>query len=255
MMRILGIAQVRLAEFRKVCVEGVATTLKRNAVFHKGCYVTPTREAARFEKTYRGAGFPVIATNPDNHGDDDVEVNRQILARSPHEIEAVVVITADVIDYLDSLRCKRDEGIEIFIGAITLPDPRGGNPMLSVTSLDAISREGFHLIDLALARERLLLRPWVERERPIARKRISATFECSCGDAESDAHRMEIYEAISQFFLKHKIVEFVIQFEPARVTISTLIPDSRTIFLRFQLMIAQILFDYNIESGSTKMGD
>ena len=158
-MRIIGIGQANLHTLLKVIKDEVSQIIRAPMSIGFSQYITAAENPDRFKKRATSAGFEFIPTDPYVKNSDDDEANRRILQTDPESIAALVIVTADVLDYMESLERKKAQKIQIFIAAITAAESDGSFP-LSVHSQATIREKQYTLIDLGKYKEGLLLTKW-----------------------------------------------------------------------------------------------
>ncbi len=161
MMRIIGIGQVNFYKLRDVISNEVSQAIQSPVVIDFAKYVTAANNPKRFEKRVTAAGFQFIPTDHRVKGSDDEEINKLILHADTDAIAALIVVTADVLDYVGSLEINRPQNLHIFIAAVTANES-DGRPPLSLYSLATIQEKRYTLINLEAYKDDLLLTEWVD---------------------------------------------------------------------------------------------
>lgn len=185
LMRIIGIGQVNLQKLLEVICWEVSQTIQAPVTIGFAQYITAAENPNRFKKRAKLAGFEFMPTPPDVENSDDDEVNRCITLTDPDSITAMVVVTADVLDYVEMLETKRSQHIRIFIAAITAGESNGHSP-LSMHSRGIMAENQYALIDLGKYKKDLLVTEWVDFVRPSAKD----------SKMHSDAGHLNLYEWI-----------------------------------------------------------
>lgn len=169
-LRNLGISQINADKFFTVLQEEIGLT---SNLFGKPVYVLQ-KQLERFpEKPYSSAGFEIRKPTSEEKSADDEEIRRAINAVNSEQISELVLVTADVHDYLDCLRAKSAQGVKIYIVATKQPDQRNGRSMLSSSFDELIKENGFDFVEFLSFKDRLMTKAWEEKPRPESQSRRS----------------------------------------------------------------------------------
>lgn len=196
LMRVIGIGQVNLKKLLEVVSREVSQAIQAPVTIGSAQYITAAQNPDRFKKRVKLGGFQFISTNPCVKDSDDEEVNRRIVSTNPNSVAALVIVTADLLDYVVSLEAKRAQHIQIFVAAITANESDGHFP-LSVHSRQIIKEHQYTLIDLGNYKEDLLLTEWVDSVRPyIVRTDTRNGSESTTEESKipSDAGHLNLHE-------------------------------------------------------------
>ncbi len=264
MMRIIGIGQASLSKLLEVVSGEVSKAIQAIVTVGFAQYVTAAEDPERFEKRVASAGFQFIPTDPYIKDSDDAEVNRRILLANPIHIDALVVVTTDLLDYVKSLERKRAQNISIFIASITAADTDGGFP-LSVHSRHMIKEKNYTLIELEQYRKDLLLTEWSDRSAspaiiPMIKesvRRIGMTIAFSSPGGADDAS-FAFMTMLTAFMKKNQVRVWKMEMQPNRAVISLELEKGSRPLLSFFMTMANFLggrgiSDFQITGGSSSL--
>lgn len=158
MFRVMGIAKINAQEFHNILQREVGESIH---LFGRPLYVIPEAVERFPVKPYTAAGFEVRKINSENSG-DDAEIKQAINSVNSEQISELVLVTTDILDYLDCLKAKAAQGVKVYIVATKEKDER-----LALTSdFDLImEHNGFVFIELLPFKERLMIKAWEDRPR------------------------------------------------------------------------------------------
>ncbi len=247
LMRIHGIGQTNYARLLQIISQEVGNEVGRIADIRSANFVTAVENPGRFKKSVEAGGFKFIPTAHNTPGSDDREINRLIVNTNPAYISVLVLVSADVQDFLESLQRKMEQGIHIVIVATTATDTNGYAP-LSPLSQQIIKDQKFQFVELGRYKEELMLRPWIDRrtEHEAQNKKIGITISCP-SDILTDENRLKFFAHISSYVLKHNLTQFVISFETARVVISVDSPENKRTFDGLFMLISHFCYVYDVD--------
>lgn len=161
MFRIMGIAQINAQEFHNILQREVGNS---SNLFGRPLYVVPEVVERFPTKIYMTAGFEVRKVNSENSG-DDAEIRQTINSVNSEQISELVLVTTDILDYLDCLKAKAAQGIKVYIVATKEKDKESGRSALTSDFDLIIESNGFEFIELLPFKERLMTRAWEDRPR------------------------------------------------------------------------------------------
>ncbi len=199
MLRAIGIWSPKTRELYEVLEKEVGTT---SSLYGRPLYVCPEEYGGFPEKPYNSAGFEVIRQTTEGSLDDE-EIRKTINSISSEQISELVLVTCDLLDYLDCLKAKAIQGVRIYIVATREPDAKDGCSRLTGEFDQLMEENGFIFIELAQYKEKILFRPFYQNEDGNGKKndssvKFSAEIEFS-GDSETAAR---LATALNAFFIQ-----------------------------------------------------
>ncbi len=260
-MRIMGIADADLVKMLKIICDEVSRSIGPPVSIGWAKYVTAASNPERFAKKVTAAGFELVATDPEQKDSDDAAVNRFIIETNPRSICALVIVTTDLLDYVQSLQRKKHQNIAIFVAAITLPDD-DGRPPLSTRSQNVIKNNEYGFINLACYKNELLLTPWEDKREESAKQLIEpieypvqhVAITVALAPENGDNVSFDMVNALGGFVKRQGISVWNVSADSSCVAISLEMPKGKTACLGLYMTMAKFFAHYGVMSYQITAG-
>ncbi len=164
MMRILDVGRTDYRVLYEILVREVGKT---DICYGKPFYTT----TAPFKKRLDAFGFET-ALAESRTSQDDRMIGERISGLSADEVSEIILVSADLFDYLDCLRTKIAEGITVTLVATRTLDSldRGGHSMLSRDVNEVMEKHGIAFVEIGQYANRLRIEAFSQRPKEAPRK-------------------------------------------------------------------------------------
>ena len=153
----MGIAN-GIGGIRQFELYGALTELGKSTVLSRiPAYITSARASLGLRNAISHAGFDLLVETTEGSADDKA-VRNIIQEQNPDKTAEIILVSADIKDYLSILLEKSEAGIEIYIVA-TKATGHDDHPMVSPQVMYLFQEESkFHFIEIGEYKSRIMYR-------------------------------------------------------------------------------------------------